>query len=220
MINLAGTWQMKCTKDNNWQAAIVPGTVYTDLLRNGNMDDPFWRENEYKIQELSDYDYEYQRAFAVTDEDLASQQLVLVCEGLDTLTELFINKTLIAKTDNMHRTYRFDIKPYLQSGENIIRIILRSPSRFIAKADEKKPVWGVSRTVPGYQHIRKAHCMFGWDWGPKLPDLGIFRDIYIEKIAEGRVKDFYVVQDHEAGNVRLDIDVEIDFLQNTFINPT
>ena len=52
MINLAGTWQMKSTKDNTWQEAIVPGTVYTDLLRNGNMEDPFWRENEYKIQKI------------------------------------------------------------------------------------------------------------------------------------------------------------------------
>ena len=111
MIHLAGTWQMKCTKDTNWQEAIVPGTVYTDLLRNGNMDDPFFRENEYKIQELSDYDYEYMRTFTITEDDLTARLLVLVCEGLDTLAELYVNGTLIAKTDNMHRTYRCDIKP-------------------------------------------------------------------------------------------------------------
>lgn len=216
MINLAGTWQMKCTKDNNWQEAIVPGTVYTDLLRNGTMDDPFWRENEYKIQELSDYDYEYQRTFSVTEDDLSAQQLVLVCEGLDTLAELYVNDTPVAKTDNMHRIYRFDIKSLLQSGENIIHVILRSPSKFIARMDEKKPLWGVSSTVPGYQHIRKAHCMFGWDWGPKLPDLGIFRDIYIEKITDGRVKDFYVVQTHEDGKVTLSVDVETELLTGAF----
>lgn len=212
MIHLAGTWQMKCTKDNNWQEAIVPGTVYTDLLRNGNMDDPFWRENEYKIQELSNYDYEYMRTFTITEGDLTARQLVLVCEGLDTLAELYVNDTPIAKTNNMHRTYRFDIKPCLIAGENTIHIILRSPSEFIAKMDEKKPLWGVSSTVPGYQHIRKAHCMFGWDWGPKLPDLGIFRNIYIETIQDGRVKDFYVVQKHEENHVELTIDVENEFI--------
>ena len=138
MINLAGTWQMKSTKDNTWQEAIVPGTVYTDLLRNGNMEDPFWRENEYKIQALSDYDYEYQRTFSVTEKDFTAQSLVLVCEGLDTLAELYINNTLLAKTANMHRTYRFDIKSLLQIGENTLHVILRSPSKYIAKMDERK----------------------------------------------------------------------------------
>lgn len=212
MINLAGTWQMKRTDEPNWQNALVPGTVYTDLLRNGNMADPFWRENEYEIQALSDYDYEYMRSFSVTEEDLTMQQLVLVCEGLDTLTQIYINNTPIAETDNMHRTYRFDIKPYLQAGENTIHIVLLSPSRFVSRADERKPLWGVSSTVPGYQHIRKAHCMFGWDWGPKLPDLGIFRNIYIEKISTGRVKDFYVRQTHTNGHVALSISAETELL--------
>lgn len=202
---------MKCTKDNTWQKAVVPGTVYTDLLRNGTMKDPFFGENEYEIQALSDYDYEYVRNFEITADTLATEQLVLVCEGLDTLAEIYINHIPVAKTNNMHRTYRFDIKAYVTEGENEIRIILRSPSKFIAKADAQKPLWGVSSTVPGYQHLRKAHCMFGWDWGPKLPDLGIFRNIYIESISGGRVKDFYIIQKHEDGKVTLTVEAENEF---------
>ena len=212
MIDLTGSWKMKCTNDTDWQDGIVPGSVYTDLFRNGNMKDPFFGENEYEIEQLSEYDYEYTRFFTIEDGDLSYRQLVLVCEGLDTLAELRINDTLIAKTDNMHRTYRFDIKPYLQSGENTIHILFRSPLQFIKKADEKKPLWGVSSTVPGYQHIRKAHCMFGWDWGPKLPDLGIFRNIYIEKVQDARVKDFYVTQTHNDGKVTLTIDIENEYI--------
>ena len=211
MIDLTGLWKMKCTKDNNWQEAVVPGSVYTDLLRNGNMKDPFWGENEDEIKQLSAYDYEYERTFFLEAAELLCQQLVLVCEGLDTLAELSINGTLIAKTNNMHRTYGFDIKPYLHSGENTIHILFRSPLQYISKAYAKKPLWGVTSTIPGYQHIRKAHSMFGWDWGPQLPDLGIFRNIYIEQVPEGRVKDFYVTQVHEDGRVILTINVENTF---------
>ena len=214
MIDLTGAWKMKCTTDTVWQEGIVPGSVYTDLLRNGNMKDPFWGENEDEILQLSEYDYEYTRSFRIEEADLLFQQLVLVCEGLDTLAELSINSRLIAETDNMHRTYRFDIKPYLHSGDNTIHVLFRSPLQYAAKADRKKPLWGVSSTVPGYQHIRKAHCMFGWDWGPKLPDLGIFRNIYIEKIADGRVCDFYVTQKHEADRVHLSVNVENAFIQS------
>lgn len=212
MIDLTGIWSMKCTKDTNWQEAVVPGSVYTDLLRNGSMKDPFVGENECEICQLSEYDYEYTRTFTIEQNDLDYQQLVLICEGLDTLAEIRINDVLIAKTNNMHRTYRYDIKPFLQSGENTIHILFRSPLQFIRKADEKKPLWGVSSTVPGYQHIRKAHHMFGWDWGPKLPDLGIFRKIYIEKVQEMRVKDFYVIQEHRDGSVTLNIEIENEFV--------
>lgn len=212
MIDLTGAWSMKCTKDTNWQEAIVPGSVYTDLLRNGSMKDPFVGENEYEICQLSEYDYEYARTFTIEQNDLDYQQLILVCEGLDTLAEIRINDVLIAKTNNMHRTYRYDIKPFLQIGENTIHILFRSSLQFIRKADEKKPLWGVSSTVPGYQHIRKAHHMFGWDWGPKLPDLGIFRNIYIEKVQGMRVKDFYVIQEHRDGSVILNIEIENEFV--------
>ena len=212
MINLTGLWSMRCTKDTTWQEAVVPGSVYTDLLRNGNMKDPFVGENEYEINQLSEYDYEYTKTFVIEQDDLDFQQLVLVCEGLDTLSEICINDTLIARTNNMHRTYRFDIKPLLKCGENTIHILFRSPLQFVRKADEKKPLWGVSSTVPGYQHIRKGHHMFGWDWGPKLPDLGIFRTIYIEKLQEARVKDFYVTQEHKDGSVTLNIDIENEFV--------
>lgn len=212
MINLTGLWSMKCTKDTTWQEAVVPGSVYTDLLRNDNMKDPFVGENEYEICQLSEYDYEYTKTFVIEQDDLDFQQLVLVCEGLDTLAEIRINGALIAKTNNMHRTYRFDIKPFLQIGENTIHILFRSPLQFVRKADEKKPLWGVSSTVPGYQHIRKGHHMFGWDWGPKLPDLGVFRNIYIEKLQEARVKDFYVIQEHKDGSVTLNINIENEFL--------
>ena len=42
-------WQMRCLGDTAWIDAQVPGTVYTDLLRNGRIDDPFWKDNEDRI---------------------------------------------------------------------------------------------------------------------------------------------------------------------------
>ena len=47
-INLNGAWRMRDTSEECWHEAAVPGTVYTDLLRDGVMEDPFWRDNEMK----------------------------------------------------------------------------------------------------------------------------------------------------------------------------
>ena len=45
MITLNGTWQMNCKGEDSWQEGQVPGTVYTDLLRNGQMKDPYVGRN-------------------------------------------------------------------------------------------------------------------------------------------------------------------------------
>ena len=39
-------WSMRRVGDAEFQNAVVPGTVYTDLLRNGQMEDPFFKDNE------------------------------------------------------------------------------------------------------------------------------------------------------------------------------
>lgn len=49
--------------DEDFQTAVVPGTVYTDLLRNGQIEDPFFKDNEDRALKLMDEDYEYRAIF-------------------------------------------------------------------------------------------------------------------------------------------------------------
>ncbi|NCC43712.1 MAG: hypothetical protein EOM18_09050, partial [Clostridia bacterium] len=56
-------WQMRKSGDPNWSEAVVPGTVYTDLLRNEQMENPFWKDNENKALKLMEDDYEYETVF-------------------------------------------------------------------------------------------------------------------------------------------------------------
>jgi beta-mannosidase len=202
---LNGFWKMKKYGETQEIEAIVPGSVYNDLLNAGLMKDPFYRENEDEARDLLKYDYEYERAFEVSKELFSSDKLVLNCKGLDTNTSIYINSQLIAETNNMHREYIIDIKKYIKEGSNNIMIKFHSPLNYIEGMNRKRPLWGVVGTVPGYQHLRKAHCMFGWDWGPQLPDAGIWRDIAIIGWNYGRIEDFYIAQKHEKDKVILDI---------------
>ena len=118
--------------------------------------------------------YTYRRTFEVAEKTLHNTKNVLVCEELDTLADVYLNGTHLGSCENMHRTYRFDVTELLRAGINEIVVELHSPLKYMEEQYEKRPLWGVSSTVPGYQHIRKAHCMFGWDWGPKLLDLGVW----------------------------------------------
>lgn len=204
-INLNGIWKFKNINDTKYMDAAVPGSMYADLLKLGKLDDPYYRDNEDDARKLSDFDYEYTRSFAV--DDLGYENILLVCDGLDTLSEIYINDILVAKTKNMHRGYEFDIKSLIKEGENTIKIIFRSPTEYITRLHASDPLGGTGDAVQGFTHLRKAHYMFGWDWGPTLPDVGIWRDIKIECF-DNRINDFYITQVHSDGKVVLDIDVD------------
>lgn len=210
LIDLNGQWQMKRTDKDNWITATVPGSVYNDLLNNELLADPFYRDNEYSALELSNYDYEYKKTFHITDSIIENEKLLLLCEGLDTICEVYINDKLILSCDNMHRTYEIHIKEFVVVGENTIRVLFKSPVEFVLRKHKENPLINSTDAIEGISHLRKAHCMFGWDWGPKLPDMGIWRSISIVGYNSSRLDDVYITQNHDNGQVSLDVRVCVD----------
>ncbi len=72
------------------------------------------------------------------------------------------------------------------------------------KYEENKEVTCVPcGCMMGNHLVRKAHSMFGWDWGPQLPDAGIFRDIYFEGFTGRRIFEVRLHQHHENDRVKL-----------------
>ena len=205
-LELNGPWKMRSTDATAWVDAQVPGTVYADLLTAGLVPDAYYRAEESSVQAVFDKDYEYTRTFAVDQELLDRDEITLCCEGLDTLATVTVNGTVVATTNNMHRMYRIPIQGALHLGENEITITFESPVQFVQKAESENP------GARGFTFIRKAACSFGWDWGLRLPDSGIWRPIYIEGHDVARLADVYVQQHHKDGAVVLDVCSEIERL--------
>lgn len=208
-MNLGGAWRMREADSQTWHSAHVPGSVYADLMADGTMPDPFWRENELDAFERMKKDYVYQRAFTVTEAQLAHAHVELVCEGLDTLAHVSLNGREIAFADNMHITWVWDVKEQLHAGENTLEIRFDSPILYCAKKAEEAPGWESSDATPGFRHLRKAHCMFGWDWGPRLPDAGIWRPIFLRTWDTARLENALMLQAHHDGMVDVTIRPEI-----------
>ncbi|WP_337956091.1 beta-mannosidase [Alicyclobacillus herbarius] len=218
LIDLNGNWRMKSVNGEEWLPAQVPGSVYLDLLRAGRIPDPFYRDNELRVFDVAKQDYVYEREFSVDERLMACDRVLLTCLGLDTLAEIEINGTPVARTDNMHRTYEFEIKSLLQVGQNRIRVVFRSALNYILDKNADDPLWGPEDSVEGFPHLRKGHYMFGWDWGPKIPDLGIWRDIYIRGYETGRIEDVRIDQHHRAGQVTLDVHVDVEVWQDAALD--
>lgn len=211
-MSLNGPWTMREKGTDVGYPAHVPTTMYKVLLDNGVIEDPFYGENDLLLTAMSDKAFTFDRFFLVSEELYAMAAVEIEFKGLDTLATIWLNGKLLAKTDNMHRTYRYQIKDYLFLGDNQLVIAFESPTAFIAREQSKDPLWGVSTTMDGYEHLRKAHHQFGWDWGPQLPDMGIWRDVTLYGYDGGCLEDTYIVQNHQSDLVTLTIETESKLL--------
>ena len=208
--SLNGPWQMRQCGEETLHAVTIPGSVYSALLADGSLADPFYRDNEGPAFELLRNDFEFFRTFSVEESLLEMPRVLLRCEGLDTLAHVYLNGHKLGYADNMHITWEWDVKPYLRAGENQLLIHFDSPIEYALAAYEKSPGWYSTDAIPGFAHIRKVHCMYGWDWGPRLPDAGIWRDIMLVGVDQGRFDSVLVLQHHEENRVTLDIQPDID----------
>ncbi|MBN2499474.1 MAG: glycoside hydrolase family 2 protein [Anaerolineales bacterium] len=200
---LSGKWQFRQSGSEEWLPAEVPGSVHTDLLALDRIPDPFVADNELEVMWVAESDWEYTRSFTPAADVLAEDQVYLVCDGLDTLAEVYLNGELLGKTNNMFRQYKWEVKAKLQNGENKILIQFPSTVAYVTAKQAKREMKGVTEAIPGGQHVRKAPCHFGWDWGPMLPPVGIWQDIRLEGRSIAKLDDVHLRQFHKDGKVTI-----------------
>ena len=134
---------------------------------------------------------------------------------------LYINDMPIGHTENMHRTYYFEVKNYLRPYGNRITIEIDSPINYIEKVRpglNKNIEFANTGVMKGSQYLRKAHCMFGWDWGAQIPDIGIWRSIDLIGHSLIKLDEVEIIQHHEKRMVTLEINVSAELIrQGTYI---
>ena len=215
-INLSGTWLFKATDEDKWLEAIVPGTVHSDLIRAGRLEDPYYRDNEFKIQWVEKKEWEYKKTFLIESTLFKCDTIKLKCFGLDTVADIYINDIIIGKSQNMFIEYEFDIKPYLKTGENTIHVIFRNILEWNKKQKEKRPQITWNDEKGHYYFTRKCGSDFGWDWGLRLLSCGIWRPVCIYAYSEGRIKDFNLQQNlSDSGKAEMNISAEIEKYNST-----
>jgi len=189
-------WQFREVGRATWYAATVPGSVHTDLLNNKLIEDPFFRDNEQRLQWIGKTDWEYQTTFNVTPEILARNNIDLVFEGLDTYANVFLNDASLLNADNMFRTWRSDCKRLLKPGANTLRIRFRSPINevlpLMATMEYQLPA-GNDQGEKTSPHTRKAPYQYGWDWGPRFVTSGVWRPVFLEAWDKARVEDLHIL---------------------------
>ncbi len=162
-----------------YECGEAPVSCLKTLRDAGDTPDFNLAENQYLAAELCRYGCVFETEFSAPD----LRTPYLVFNGIDTIADVWLNGSHIGSCDNMHRTWRFPVPKECMQDINHLQVKIASPMEYIEKAAEKRPIYGVDSTVPGYPHIRKAHYMYGWDWGAVIPDMGIFRSVELRDTA-------------------------------------
>ncbi|NOZ56848.1 MAG: glycoside hydrolase family 2 protein [Calditrichaeota bacterium] len=176
--------------------ATVPGTVHTDLLANGLIPDPFYRDNEAKLQWIGKTDWEYRLEFTPEPQITSARHVELVFEGLDTYADVSLNGQPILKADNMFRQWRVDVTSLLRPGKNTLVVKFESAINRVLPEMKKRPFLLPAGNDHGEKtspYTRKAPYHFGWDWGPRFVTCGIWRPVYLQTWDEVVVRDVHVL---------------------------
>ena len=201
-------------KEAEWRPAEVPGVVHTDLLGNKLIPDPFYRDNESKLQWIENADWEYRSAIQATPEVLKHRNIELFFQGLDAYAEVYLNGKLILTADNMFREWRVDVKPLLKPGANDLLVVFPSVIRMAAKIATTDK-WQSKTGTADKTYIRKAAYEYGWDWGPRFVTSGIWRSVTLELWDTARISDLHIRQrDVNADLTHLTVEVEVTAAEN------
>lgn len=181
------SWEFRQANTETWKPVSVPVSVHSALLQHGMIEDPFYRDNEAKLQWIEREDWEFQCAFDVDSATLQHKHIELIFKDLDTYAQVFLNDSLILEADNMFRSWNVDVKKWLKPKDNKLHIYFESPLKK-TEADWKN----LGYELPGgiRTMTRKAQFHYGWDWGPrfvgcgigKAPELIAWNDLLIENI--------------------------------------
>ena len=206
--DLNGQWKLCSSKYGELEAA-VPGSVLSTLLAHKLIEDPFYRDNESKARQCLKEDYTFRRSFRMTGEQLTKHNYLFI-DGIDTLARVYINDHLIAELYSMHLRKRILLDNRILREENEIRIAFSNVYDYIENYPGKETFQTFAVTHPNGPVIRKAHNMLGWDWGPDLADMGIYRDIYILSTELGYLESFrHRCTFLRDGSVKVDVQTEL-----------
>ncbi|MBD2867452.1 beta-mannosidase [Paenibacillus arenilitoris] len=218
-----GNWKFKACKDEKWMDAVVPGCVHTDLLRCGTIADPFRATNEHDLQWIDKLDWEYETRFDADGGMLASSNLQLVFDGLDTYADVYLNGKHVLSADNMFRTWKADVLGIVTEKDNVLTVRFRSPVSEdlpkIKKLGYNLPASNDQSELGGLGEdkisvfARKAPYHYGWDWGPRFVTSGIWREARLEGWSDAKVSDVFVRQDRvtvEEAALTVGVTIEAD----------
>jgi beta-mannosidase len=189
-------WEFSAYGDNRRMPAEVPGNIFTDLEKNGQISNPLKGTTERDVQWVSRQTWEYTTIPFSFPALGTNEEACLILPSLDTYADIYVNGNFALRVDNAFRTWRIYVSDWMQLEGNVIQVIFKSPYEI---AEQK--LQRISYPIPGDSIravTRKPQYEFGWDWGPSLAGCGIRSTPYLEINQGVQFSSLYLIQPQES----------------------
>ncbi|WP_152616540.1 beta-mannosidase [Sphingomonas sp. ERG5] len=167
--------------DTGWLPVPAPGDTYLALHAAGRIPHPFADENEAACAWVKDREWWWRTQFDAVP-PAAGERVVLTFDGLDTFARIWLNGVEIGESANMFLAASFDVGAHLRDGGNELLVRFTPPALVVA--DKQMDTWAIIADPikeSKRNFIRKAQFGWGWDWGPRLPTIGLWRPVRLER---------------------------------------
>jgi len=166
--------------DTDWIDVPVPGDVHRAYQAAGRIPDPFYDRNEGEAAWMEQREFWYRTTFrAAGGAPAEDERVLLTFHGLDTYAVIYLNGSLLGRSKNMFHETVFDVSRKLAWGqENTLAVRFDPP---LSKLDPDNPFQSTWGRNPERVFMRKAQFGYGWDWGPRLPTIGIWRPVELTR---------------------------------------
>src|SRR5918994_3519953 len=166
--------------DAAWLDVAIPGDVHRTLIASGRIPDPFVDQNETACAWMEEREWWYRIQLVAPTEPLAGdERLRLALHGLDTFVTVYLDGNELGKHGNMFRAADFDVTDRLVPGQtHALALCFHPPLQAIAGMPRGD--WGANGTER--TAMRKAQFGYGWDWGPRLPTIGIWCPVELRRV--------------------------------------
>lgn len=221
-----------------WLPAVVPGGVHESLLAAGRIEHPYRDRHETEVRWIEDRDWWYRATLRLPDDLDPGERLRLVCHGLDTVVDLWLDDTALGHHENMFRPAEFDLSA-VAPGEHTLLLRFSPPlagitappttldmlGRIADTFGELAPEPGdqsadgepeeagglMSAALPLATRRRKATFSWGWDFGPRLPSIGIWLPVELVRERGAVITGHHLRTDQidSAGTAELSLLVEV-----------
>lgn len=177
--------------------AIIPGDVYTDLWRDGRIDDPHFGNNSQKAKWAMDYEWWYFKKFNLPEE-MEGKQVRVMFEGVDYECDVWFNGEYLGNHQGAYSRFSYDITalvkpttPRERRDNNFLSVRLAPPPRTFALVSGRKYRWH-------------------GDYGNNVTPFGIWRPVGLEATGPVSISDTYVESElQKNGSANLNIQVEL-----------
>ncbi|XP_072313813.1 beta-mannosidase [Eucyclogobius newberryi] len=215
-VSLDGKWGLLNSNGSLCLGARVPGCVHSALQQHGHIQDPYYRFNDVVYQWIALENWTYSTIFSLNSPFRDNNKVLLIFDGIDTVSTISLNGITLGQTDNMFQRYDFSVRGILKDKDNVLEVNLTSPVHY---AEERSKQW--SYRVPpecppnvqkGQCHvnfIRKEQCSFSWDWGPSFPTMGLWKGVRLEAFDQFQIIQVSAVPLYNSSTSQWTVEVEL-----------